>query len=168
MGRERPPLFWKIVSVGERKQVVGKEPVNEIFLRGVAPPARGAGGIPTSPLCPPGLPIPPSNGRGIPPDPPLYRHGHFPLSLDRQGPYRARDLVWLWASNQSGAASGTHIAWHLNRGTYRNRVSLPQRPLADTPRIDRRRRAGGGISCARPRFRQRRIRGSRSDLAFTK
>ena len=30
---------------------------------------RRPGGIPTSPLCPPGPPIPPSNGRGIPPDP---------------------------------------------------------------------------------------------------
>ena len=114
----------------------------------MAPPARGAGGIPTSPLCPPGPPIPPSNGRGIPPDPPCTGRGTFPLSLDRQGPYRARHLVWLGASNQSGARAGTHFAWHLNCGTYRNKVFLPQWFLAITPRIDRRRGAGGGISCA--------------------
>ena len=70
------------------------------------------------------------------------------MSLDRQEPYRARHLVWPWASNQSGAATGTHLAWPRCRGTYRCKVSLPQRPLADTPRIIRRRRAGGGISCA--------------------
>ena len=67
-----------------------------------------------------------------------------------------------------GAKAGTHFAWHLNCGTYRNKVFLPQWFLAITPGINRRHGAGGGISCARPRFRQRRIRGSRSDLAFTK
>ena len=70
------------------------------------------------------------------------------MSLDRQGPYRARHLVWLWASNQSDAAAGTHLAWPRCRGTYRCKVVLPWQPLADTPRIDRRRGAGGGISCA--------------------
>ena len=55
-----------------------------ILLQGVAPPARGAGGIPTSPLCPPGPPIPPSNGRGIPPDPPCTAPGTSScISTDR-------------------------------------------------------------------------------------
>ncbi len=122
--------------------------VKWFFLWSVAPPARGAGGIPTSPLCPPGPPIPPSNGRGIPPDPPLYRKGYFPLSLDRQGPYRAHHLVWPGASNQSGAGAGTHLAWLWCRGTYCGKVALPWRHLAITPRIGRRHGAGGGISCA--------------------
>ena len=70
------------------------------------------------------------------------------MYLDRQGPYRARHLVWPWASNQSDAEVGTHFAWPQCRGTYCGKVVLPQRPHADTPRIDRRPGAGGGISCA--------------------
>ena len=70
------------------------------------------------------------------------------MLLDRQGPYRARHLVWLWASNQSGAVALPHFVRRLSRGTYRNRVSLPWRLLATTPGINRRHRAGGGISCA--------------------
>ena len=50
-----------------------------LFSWKVAPPARGAGGIPTSPLCPPGPPIPPSNGRGFPPDPPCAAAGTSPF-----------------------------------------------------------------------------------------
>ena len=119
-----------------------------LFSGGWLRPPGGQGGIPTSPLCPPGPPIPPSNGRGIPPDPPLYRKGYVPLSLDRQGPHRTRHLVWPWASNQSGAGVGTHLAWPRCRGTFCYTVALPLRHLAITPRIDRRRDAGGGISCA--------------------
>ena len=59
----------------------------------VAPPARGAGGIPTSPLCPPGPPIPPSNGRGIPPDPPCTERGTSPcFSTDR---VRIGHTIWF-------------------------------------------------------------------------
>ena len=70
------------------------------------------------------------------------------MFLDRQGPYRARHLVWPGASNQSGAATGTHFAWHRCRGASRCTRALPWRPHAYTPRIIRRRGAGGGISCA--------------------
>ena len=64
-------------------------------LWSVAPPARGAGGIPTSPLCPPGPPIPPSNGRGIPPDPPCGARGTSPCFLtDRSRIGHALCLVW--------------------------------------------------------------------------
>ena len=79
---------------------------------------------------------------------PLYRKGYVPLSLDRQGPYRALHLARPWASNQSGATTGTHFAWPRCRGACRCKVVLLLRPLADTPRIDRRPGAGGGISCA--------------------
>ena len=107
----------------------------------------GQGGFRPPPMPPWTLYTPFKRPRDTP-GPPLHRYGHYLLFLDRQGPYRARHLVWSWASNQSGAASDTHIAWHLNRGTYRNKVVLPWRYLANTPRIDRRRGAGGGISCA--------------------
>ena len=69
------------------------------------------------------------------------------MFLDRQGPYRARHLVWPGARYQSGTAAGTHFAWRLSRGTYRRKVFLPWRLLATTPRINRRPNAGGGISC---------------------
>ena len=82
------------------------------------------------------------------PGPPLYRHGHVLLSVDRQGPHRAPYLVWPGARNQSGTASGTHFTWPRCWGTYCGKVALPWRHLAITPRIDRRRGAGGGISCA--------------------
>src|SRR5699024_5611195 len=82
------------------------------------------------------------------PGPPLPRKGYVLLSLDRQGPYRTRHLVWPGARNQSGAGAGTHLAWPRCRGAYRCKVFLPQRHLAMTPRIIRRRGAGGGISCA--------------------
>ena len=59
----------------------------------VAPPARGAGGIPTSPLCPPGPPIPPSNGRGIPPDPPCTERGTSPCLLTDRG--RIGHAIWF-------------------------------------------------------------------------
>ena len=70
------------------------------------------------------------------------------MSLDRQGPYRARHLVWPGASNQSGTGAGTHLAWLRCRGAFCYTVALSLRHLAITPRIDRRRGAGGGISCA--------------------
>ena len=85
----------------------------------MAPPARGAGGIPTSPLCPPGPPIPPSNGRGIPPDPPCTERGTSPcISTDRSriGPH-----IWFGlgpATNREpgrartlhGPGAGAHAA----------------------------------------------------------
>ena len=95
----------------------------------MAPPARGAGGIPTSPLCPPGPPIPPSNGRGIPPDPPCTGRGTPPcLSADR-GRIGPAHLAWFWARNQPGAGAGTHPAWPRCRGA----CSLQGGPTAAAP-----------------------------------
>ena len=70
------------------------------------------------------------------------------MFLDRQEPYRARHWVWSGARYQSDTAAGTHFVWRLSRGTYRRKVSLPWRPLATTPGINRRPGAGGGVSCA--------------------
>ena len=106
MGRERPPSLWKIVYVGERKEVVGKEPVNGIFLRGVAPPARGAGRDSDLPPMPPWTPYTPFKRPRDTPGPPLWRHGHFPLSLDRQGPHRARTLGLAWGQQPIGCRGG--------------------------------------------------------------
>ena len=112
------------------------------------PPAGGRGTFPHGKV--------PKGCRGRPkgaclmaaPGPPLRRYGHFPLSLDRQGPYRAPYLVWPGARNQSDAAAGTHFTWPRCWGTYCGKVALPWRHLAITPRIGRRHGAGGGISCA--------------------
>ena len=109
---------------------------------------QGGRGDSDLPPMPPWTPYTPFKRPRDTPGPPLYRKGHVLLPLDRQGPYRARHLVWPGASNQSGAAAGTHFAWHLSRSTYRHKVFLPQQFLAITPRIIRRRGAGGGISCA--------------------
>ena len=93
----------------------------------VAPPARGAGGIPTSPLCPPGPPIPPSNGRGIPPDPPCAERGTSPcVSTDR---VRIGHAIWFGlgpATNRvprrvhtlhgSGAGARTAARWPCRGG----------------------------------------------------
>ena len=110
----------------------------------ISPLRRRPGGFPIAPWTP----YTPFKRPRDTPGPPLPRKGYFPLSLDRQGPYRAHHLVWPGASNQSGAGAGTHFAWHLNCGTYRNKVFLPQWILAITPGINRRPNAGGGISCA--------------------
>ena len=109
---------------------------------------QGGRGDSDLPPMPPWTPYTPFKRPRDTPGPPLYRKGYFPLFLDRQGPYRARHLVWPGASNQSGAAAGTHFAWHRCRGASRCTRALPWRPHAYTPRIDRRRGAGGGISCA--------------------
>ena len=109
---------------------------------------QGGRGDSDLPPMPPWTPYTPFKRPRDTPGPPLSRKGDFPLPLDRQGPYRARHLVWPGASNQSGAKAGTHFAWHLNCGTYRNKVFLPQWFLAITPGINRRPGAGGGISCA--------------------
>ena len=135
-----------------------------IFPLGGGSAGQGGRGDSDLPPMPPWTPYTPFKRPRDTPGPPLYRKGYVPLPLGRQGPYRACHLARFWASNQSGAEVGTHPAWPRCRDTYRCIGVLPWRPLADTPRIDRRRGAGGGISCARPRFRQRRIRGSRSDL----
>ena len=76
----RKNIFGSVAPPGEKENwfLVG---VTWFFHWSVAPPARGAGGIPTSPLCPPGPPIPPSNGRGIPPDPPCGARGTSPCFL---------------------------------------------------------------------------------------
>ena len=109
---------------------------------------QGGRGDSDLPPMPPWTPYTPFKRPRDTPGPPLSRHGHVPLFLDRQGPYRARHLAWPGASNQSGAAAGTHLAWHRCRGAYRCTGVLPWRPLADTPRINWRHGAGGGISCA--------------------
>ena len=139
-----------------------------VFLLERGSAGQGGRGDSDLPPMPPWTPYTPFKRPRDTPGPPLPRKGYLPLLLDRQGPHRARHLVWPGASNQSGAAAGTHFAWPRCRGAYCGKAVLPWRPLAYTPRINRRPGAGGGISCARPRFRQRRIRGSRSDLAFTK
>ena len=110
----------------------------------VSPLRRRPGGFPLAPWTP----YTPFKRPRDTPGPPLYRKGHVLLPLDRQGPYRARHLVWPGARNQSGAGAGTHLAWLWCRGTCRCKMVLLWRPLAITPRLDRRRGAGGGISCA--------------------
>ena len=159
-------LLWCIALRGRKNWFLGF--AKWFFLWSVAPPARGAGGIPTSPLCPPGPPIPPSNGRGIPPDPPCTGKGTFPcLSTDRG---RIGSYIWFGLGPATNRVPGRARTLHGSGAEARIAARWPCRdgPLAITPGINRRPNAGGGISCARPRFRQRRIRGSRSDLAFTK
>ena len=119
-----------------------------LFLLERGSAGQGGRGDSDLPPMPPWTPYTPFKRPRDTPGPPLYRKGYVPLSLDRQGPYRARHLVWPGASNQSGAAAGTHLAWPWCRGASRCTRALPWRPLAYTPRIDRRRGAGGGISCA--------------------
>ena len=117
-----------------------------ILERGSA--GQGGRGDSDLPPMPPWTPYTPFKRPRDTPGPPLYRKGYFPLSLDRQGPYRAHHLVWPGASNQSGAGADTHFTWPRCWGTYCGKVALPWRHLAITPRIDRRHGAGGGISCA--------------------
>ena len=119
-----------------------------IFPLGDGSAGQGGRGDSDLPPMSPWTPYTPFKRPRDTPGPPLPRPGHVLLYLDRQGPYRARHLVWPWASNQSGAGAGTHPAWPRCRDTYRCIGVLPWRPLADTLRIDRRRGAGGGISCA--------------------
>ena len=118
------------------------------FLLGDGSAGQGGRGDSDLPPMPPWTPYTPFKRPRDTPGPPLYRKGHVPLSLDRQGPYRAPHLVWPGASNQSDTKAGTHLAWHLSRSTYRHKVFLPQQFLAITPGINRRPNAGGGISCA--------------------
>ena len=118
------------------------------FLLGDGSAGQGGRGDSDLPPMPPWTPYTPFKRPRDTPGPPLYRKGYVPLYLDRQGPYRVLHLARPWASNQSGAEVGTHLAWPRCRGTYCGKVVLPWRYLAYTPRIDRRRGAGGGISCA--------------------
>ncbi len=114
----------------------------------VAPPARGAGGIPTSPLCPPGPPIPPSNGRGIPPDPPCPGRGTSPcVSTDR---VRIGHAIWFGPGPATNRVPGRARTLHGPGAGARTAARWPCRsgPLPYTPRINRRPGAGGGISCA--------------------
>src|SRR5699024_8888373 len=106
------------------------------FLLGDGSAGQGGRGDSDLPPMPPWTPYTPFKRPRDTPGPPLYRKGYVPLSLDRQGPYRAPYLVWIGASNQSGAGAGTHPAWPRCRDTYCSKVVLPQRPHADTPRID--------------------------------
>ena len=137
--------FWRAFT-SKGKLVAGFCEMIFLLERGSA--GQGGRGDSDLPPMPPWTPYTPFKRPRDTPGPPLPRKGYFPLYLDRQGPYRARHLVWPGARSQSGAASGTHFARHLSRGTYRSKVFLPQRHLAMTPRIIRRHRAGGGISCA--------------------
>ena len=171
VGQERRSFFCSNDYAKTEKQRMSGTAVPAIHRElpsGNGSAGQGGRGDSDLPPMPPWTPYTPFKRPRDTPGPPLYRKGYVPLSLDRQGPYRALHLVWSGASNQSGTAMDAHPAWPWCRGTYRCKVVLLQRPLAYTPRINRRPGAGGGISCARPRFRQRRIRGSRSDLAFTK
>ena len=85
---------------------------------------QGGRGDSDLPPMPPWTPYTPFKRPRDTPGPPLYRKGYVPLSLDRQGPYRAPHLVWPGASNQSGAGAGTHFAWYFSCGTYRRKVFL--------------------------------------------
>ena len=118
------------------------------FLLGDGSAGQGGRGDSDLPPMPPWTPYTPFKRPRDTPGPPLYRKGYVPLSLDRQEPYRAPYLVWIGARNQSGAGAGTHFAWPRCWGACRCKVVLLRRPHADTPRIDRRQGAGGGISCA--------------------
>ena len=118
------------------------------FLLERSSAGQGGRGDSDLPPMPPWTPYTPFKRPRDTPGPPLRRKGYFPLFLDRQGPYRARHLVWPGARYQSGAAAPPHLVRHISRGTYRNKVFLPWRPLATTPGINRRPGAGGGISCA--------------------
>ena len=115
---------------------------------GVGSAGQGGRGDSDLPPMPPWTPYTPFKRPRDTPGPPLWRKGYFPLFLDRQEPYRARHWVWSGASNQSGAGAGTRFVWHRCRGACCCKMVLPQRPLADTPGINRRPNAGGGISCA--------------------
>ena len=64
------------------------------------------------------------------------------ISTDRA---RIGHAIWF---GPGPATNRVPFAWPSCRGTYRCKVSLPHQFLAMTPRIDRRRGAGGGISCA--------------------
>ncbi len=119
-----------------------------IFPLGGGSAGQGGRGDSDLPPMPPWTPYTPFKRPRDTPGPPLHRKGYVLLLLDRQGPYRALHLARPWASNQSGAEVGTHFAWPRCRGTYCGKVVLPWRHLAYTPRIGRRRGAGGGISCA--------------------
>ena len=96
-----------------------------VFLLERGSAGQGGRGDSDLPPMPPWTPYTPFKRPRDTPGPPLSRKGYFPLSLDRQGPYRVLHLVWPGASNQSGAAAGTHFAWHISRGTYRNKMFLP-------------------------------------------
>ena len=96
-----------------------------VFLLERGSAGQGGRGDSDLPPMPPWTPYTPFKRPRDTPGPPLSRKGHFPLCLDRQGPYRARHLVWPWASSQSGAGAGTPFARHLSRGTYRRRGALP-------------------------------------------
>ena len=136
----------RVGSAGRREITFGY--CNKSFLLEVGSAGQGGRGDSDLPPMPPWTPYTPFKRPRDTPGPPLCRKGHFPLYLDRQGPYRTLHLVWPGASNQSGAAAGTHLAWHRSRGAYCCKVALPWRPHAYTPRTIRRRGAGGGISCA--------------------
>ena len=143
--RKGPVNFWRAFT-SKGKLVAGFCKMIFLLERGSA--GQGGRGDSDLPPMPPWTPYTPFKRPRDTPGPPLSRKGHFPFLLDRKGPYRAPHLVWPGASNQSGAAAGTHFARHRCRGTFRYKVALPWRLLAITPGIDRRRGAGGGISCA--------------------
>ena len=133
-------------SAGKGK--ITLEYCSKSFLLERGSAGQGGRGDSDLPPMPPWTPYTPFKRPRDTPGPPLPRKGYFPLYLDRQGPYRARHLVWPGARYQSGAVALPHFVRRLSRGTYRNKVFLPQWFLAITPRIHRRPNAGGGISCA--------------------
>ena len=135
-----------VFPCGEENLLSGYCEMTFLLERGSA--GQGGRGDSDLPPMPPRTPYTPFKRPRETPGPPLWRKGYFPLFLDRQGPYRARHLVWPGARYQSGAAAPPHFVRHISRGTYRNKVFLPWRPLATTPGINRCPGAGGGISCA--------------------
>ena len=93
-------LCWKNKLSGFCKMVF-------LLERGSA--GQGGRGDSDLPPMPPWTPYTPFKRPRDTPGPPLCRKGHFPLSLDRQGPYRARTL--------HGTLAAVRIA---TRCSYRN------------------------------------------------
>ena len=115
--------------------------VKWFFPWSVAPPAKGAGGIPTSPLCPPGPSIPPSNGRGIPPAPPCAGKGTFPCLST--GAVSDPTFGLAWGPQPIGCRGGHALCMaHGSRGTYSRQggpaVTAPCRHSRDKPAPKRR------------------------------
>ena len=115
-------FFWERGSAGKNK-LSGFCKMVFLLERGSA--GQGGRGDSDLPPMPPWTPYTPFKRPRDTPGPPLYRKGYFPLFLDRQGPYRARHLVWPGASNQSGAGAGTHLAWLWCQGACRCKMVLP-------------------------------------------
>ena len=76
----------------KRKKLSGYCSKSFLLERGSA--GQGGRGDSDLPPMPPWTPYTPFKRPRDTPGPPLWRKGYFLLLLDRQGPYRARHLVW--------------------------------------------------------------------------